>query len=131
MDEHGTDPTDEDTDDDGLQDGEEVDEHGTDPLDEDTDDDGLQDGEEVDDYGTDPTDEDTDDGGVDDGTEVDRGSDPLDPSDDFPGDTGLSGAYKGGWGSCNCASVHGGAGAAGAWAIALLAGLLFARRRED
>ncbi len=35
---------------------------------------------------TDPADADTDDGGVDDGTEVDRGTDPLDPRDDFPRD---------------------------------------------
>lgn len=35
-------------------------------------------------YGSDAYNPDTDGGGVDDGTEVNRGSDPLDPSDDFP-----------------------------------------------
>ncbi|MCB0974708.1 MAG: DUF11 domain-containing protein [Actinobacteria bacterium] len=43
----GTDPTDPDTDDDGLTDGAEVLEHSTNPLDFDTDNDGLSDGEEV------------------------------------------------------------------------------------
>lgn len=35
-------------------------------------------------YGSDAYNPDTDGGGVDDGTEVNRGSDPLDPEDDFP-----------------------------------------------
>jgi DNA-binding beta-propeller fold protein YncE len=61
----GTDPHDPDTDDDGLDDGEEV-ERDTDPHDPDTDDDGLEDGEEVE-RGTDPLDPDTDDDGVCDG----------------------------------------------------------------
>ncbi|MCB9676457.1 MAG: tandem-95 repeat protein [Alphaproteobacteria bacterium] len=96
-----TDPTDPDTDGDGLLDGEE-DTNGngaventvggtgtmgsgeTDPNDFDTDGDGLSDGDEVDVLGTDPLDTDTDDGSVDDGTEVDDGTDPLDPSDDVP-----------------------------------------------
>jgi hypothetical protein len=43
----GTDPLDDDTDDDGLLDGEEVNVYLTDPLDQDTDDDGLSDGWEV------------------------------------------------------------------------------------
>ena len=114
----GTDPADPDSDDDGLQDGTELgldepelpgatdlalfvpDEDPsstTDPLDDDSDDDGLLDGvEDVDHNGavgtteTDPNDADTDDGGVNDGEEVGRGTDPLDPSDDFtsPPDTG-------------------------------------------
>ena len=52
--------------------------------DKDSDGDGLEDGEEVHTYSTDPKDVDTDDGGVGDGIEVNRGTDPLDPSDDFP-----------------------------------------------
>ncbi len=81
---YGTDPYDPDTDDDGLNDGEEVFVYLTDPLDDDTDGDLLLDGEEVITYLTDPNLADTDGGGVDDGEEVDRGSDPLDPVDDFP-----------------------------------------------
>jgi hypothetical protein len=98
----GTDPNDPDTDDDGIGDGVEVNGNTqTDPLDPDTDGDGLCDGslpvegecvsgEDVDNDGvidegeTNPNNPDTDNGGVDDGTEVGRGSDPLDPSDDFP-----------------------------------------------
>ena len=57
---------------------------GTDPTLEDTDGDGLTDGEEVDEYETDPLETDTDGGGVDDGDEVAAGTDPLDPSDDLP-----------------------------------------------
>jgi hypothetical protein len=65
----------------------------TDPLDPDSDNDGLLDGvEDRDGDGrfepgsleTNPLDVDTDDGGVGDGIEVNRGTDPLDPSDDFP-----------------------------------------------
>jgi hypothetical protein len=44
---HGTDPFNEDTDDDGLEDGDEVNVHNTNPLLEDTDGDGLTDGDEV------------------------------------------------------------------------------------
>lgn len=50
----GTDPTDDDTDGDGVTDGDEVDTHGTDPLDTDTDDDEMDDGWEVQ-YGLDAT----------------------------------------------------------------------------
>ena len=92
---HGTNPTDPDSDNDGLLDGTEV--HGTNPtnpLDGDTDDDGLGDGvEDADQDGgldpgeTDPNNEDTDGGGVEDGTEVNvHGTDPLDPCDDLGGD---------------------------------------------
>ncbi|WP_205712525.1 cell wall-binding repeat-containing protein, partial [Euzebya rosea] len=57
--------------------------HGTDPLDPDTDDDGLTDGEEVNDHGTDPLDPDTDDGGTTDGVEVMDGTEPVNtPEDD-------------------------------------------------
>lgn len=101
----GTDPNDPDTDDDGLSDGTEVDgENPTEPLNPDTDGDGLCDGPlgtddcepgedrnangRVDDGETDPQDPDTDDGGVNDGIEVGRGTDPLDPSDDFANQRG-------------------------------------------
>ena len=44
-------------------DGEEVNDYGTDPTNKDTDRDGLEDGDEVNDYGSDPTKKDTDDDG--------------------------------------------------------------------
>jgi len=74
----GTYPDDDDSDDDGLIDGEEVYTHGTDPTDPDSDDDQLLDGVETntglyvseDDTGTDPLDPDTDDDGLTDGDEV-------------------------------------------------------------
>ncbi|WP_434391686.1 Ig-like domain-containing protein [Melittangium boletus] len=62
-----TDPRNPDTDGDTLKDGDEDKNH-----------DGRRDGTE-----TDATLMDTDQGGIDDGTEVNRGSDPLDPNDDF------------------------------------------------
>ena len=79
-----TDPLNADTDGDGLKDGDEVLKYKTDPLKADTDGDGLTDGEEVLKYKTDPLKVDTDNGGVGDGIEVKRGTNPLDPSDDFP-----------------------------------------------
>ena len=79
-----TDPLKADTDGDGLSDGDEVLKYHTDPLRVDTDGDGLSDGDEVMVYGTQPLKVDTDGGGVPDGVEVRRGSNPLDPSDDFP-----------------------------------------------
>ena len=79
-----TDPLKVDTDGDGLSDWEEVKIYHTDPLNPDTDGDGLTDGDEVHKYHTDPLNPDTDGGGVDDGTEVKRGTNPLDPRDDFP-----------------------------------------------
>ncbi len=86
----GTDPNDADTDDDGLEDGEEdvdhdgvVDPGETDPKDDDSDGDGLEDGIEVA-IGTDPLDADTDGGGKPDDNEVSEGTDPLDPNDDVP-----------------------------------------------
>ncbi|WP_376768505.1 hypothetical protein, partial [Nocardioides pelophilus] len=91
----GTDPLDPDTDNDGINDGDEVDgttntDYGnapTDPLDPDSDDDGLTDGEETGTHNTDPNDPDTDDGGVPDGIEVDvDGTDPLDGTDDLVDD---------------------------------------------
>jgi len=54
----------------------------TDPADEDTDGDDLEDGAEVFVWGTDPLDRDTDGGGADDGEEIEEGTDPLDGADD-------------------------------------------------
>lgn len=71
----GSDPFDNDSDDDGLLDGAEV-ALGTNPVDDDSDDDGLLDGEELG-LGTDPLDSDSDDDGVSDGDEVAGGSDPA------------------------------------------------------
>lgn len=68
-----------DQDGDGLATGEEFD-LGLDPFDEDTDDDGLFDGEEVSAIGTDPLLFDTDGDGISDGLEISTGSDPLDPT---------------------------------------------------
>ena len=83
----GTDPTKNDSDGDGVLDGEEVNDNGTDPNDEDTDKDGLEDGVESktgifvdeDDTGTDPNVADTDFDGVNDGDEVANSSDPNVP----------------------------------------------------
>ena len=73
----------EDSDGDGLTDGEEI-EIGTDPYNPDTDGDGLTDDEEENEYFTDPLDYDSDGDGVSDGDEIDSGTDPCDP-DDYPG----------------------------------------------
>lgn len=110
-DEIGTDPNNPDSDDDALNDGEEVNDTGTDPLDPDGDSDGLSDGQEVLEVGsdpfnpdsdgdglwdgegefewvrevygdnTDPLDPDTDGDGYQDGFEMEAGSNPLDPND--------------------------------------------------
>jgi parallel beta-helix repeat protein len=69
-----------DTDSDGLEDGEEVNEYGTDPSDDDSDDDGLKDGEEVQIYLTDPNLNDSDGDGYLDGEEIENNYDPLDPN---------------------------------------------------
>ena len=66
---HGTKAKAADSDEDGVDDGEEI-EDGTDPLDPDTDDDGMNDGEEEE-AGTDPNDDDTDDDGEEDGEDLD------------------------------------------------------------
>ena len=79
-----TDPLKVDTDGDGLSDWDEVKVYRTDPNNPDTDGDGLTDGEEVSKYKTNPLNPDTDGGGVGDGIEVKRGTNPLDPRDDFP-----------------------------------------------
>ena len=57
---------------------------GTDPCDEDTDGDGLNDGDEVNNHGTDPTKSDTDDDGLSDGDEILNGTDPLVFNDTTP-----------------------------------------------
>jgi MYXO-CTERM domain-containing protein len=86
-----------DTDEDGLNDDVEGG-LGTDPYDDDSDDDGLIDGDEVDTYETDPMDADSDDGGVDDGTEIGDGTDPNDGVDDGatydPDEDGLTNAEE-------------------------------------
>ena len=79
----GTDPKNKDSDDDGLDDGDEL-ELGCDPLDPDSDDDGLEDGEEVE-LGSDPTNPDSDDDGYVDGYD-------LDPTDEL--DASLSGPVE-------------------------------------
>jgi len=84
---YATDPTDPDTDDDDLGDGDEVYLHGTDPTDADTDNDGLDDFQETVTYHTDPTEPDTDGDGLDDGDEIDIGTNPHDTDTD---DDGLS-----------------------------------------
>ncbi|WP_436698230.1 Ig-like domain-containing protein [Nocardioides sp. BYT-33-1] len=100
--EHGTDPNDPDTDDDAINDGDEVSGAGneydgtpTSPTDDDSDDDGLLDGEEND-HATNPNDADTDGGTVDDGAEVDNGTDPLDPADDVIDPTAITSPTEGG-----------------------------------
>jgi len=83
---HETDPLNPDTDGDGLLDGEELFDHGTDPLKPDTDEDGLTDGEEVLTYGTYPLNPDSDDDGLMDGAEVlTHNTDPLNPDTDGDG----------------------------------------------
>jgi hypothetical protein len=76
----GTNSTNPDSDEDGLNDGEEVRRYKTDPLNADSDFDGLKDGEEVLKYKTDPLHPDTDGDGYKDGLEVIQGTDPLKPS---------------------------------------------------
>ena len=77
-----SDPTNADSDNDGLTDGEEV-AAGTQPLIADTDGDGINDGAEGT-AGTDPLDSDSDDDGYSDGAEVAAGSDPTDSSSTPP-----------------------------------------------
>ena len=61
---------------------------GTNPNNDDTDGDDLDDGDEVNQYLTDPNDDDTDDDGYDDLTEILAGTDPNDPEDN-PGTTSI------------------------------------------
>ena len=74
-----TDPRDSDSDGDGLTDGDEIDTHGTDPLLADTDADGLEDNAELT-AGTDPSNPDSDGDGAKDGSEIGLGTDPLNPN---------------------------------------------------
>ena len=77
---YGTIPTDQDSDDDGIDDGPEVNIYGTAPDDLDTDDDGLKNGDELS-SATDPLHPDTDRDGFSDGLEVNvNGTNPLDPN---------------------------------------------------
>jgi len=76
---YGTDPLVQDTDGDGLLDGEEVLIYGSDPTLADSDSDSLYDGNEVHLYGTNPVLWDTDGDGFSDGEEIAGFSDPLDP----------------------------------------------------
>jgi hypothetical protein len=79
---HGTDPALRDTDDDGVEDAEEL-ARGSDPLLSDPDGDRLSDFDELFRYRTDPNVADTDGDGASDGDEVAAGTDPLDDTD-FP-----------------------------------------------
>jgi outer membrane protein OmpA-like peptidoglycan-associated protein len=82
----GTNPYNPDTDNDGLNDGEEVNTYKTDPLKADTDGDGLKDGEEVMKYKTDPSKADSDGDGLNDGDEVMKyKTDPLKADTDGDG----------------------------------------------
>ncbi|HEX2906005.1 MAG TPA: TadE/TadG family type IV pilus assembly protein [Phototrophicaceae bacterium] len=82
----GTNPTQADTDSDGLDDYEEVYAYGTDPLDSDSDDEGLTDGQEVDTYRTDPKKPDTDGDGLTDYEEaITYKTDPMKPDTDGDG----------------------------------------------
>ncbi|MBD3353125.1 MAG: hypothetical protein GF364_16710 [Candidatus Lokiarchaeota archaeon] len=84
---YGTSPSDADSDDDGLTDGEEVINFGCDPMDADSDDDDLDDYEEIMTYQTDPSDTDSDDDTYSDWEEVTVGTDPNDPADNPGVDT--------------------------------------------
>ena len=83
-DDNGVLDCDEDFDEDGLTNLQEY-EHGTEPYNEDTDGDGLKDGEEINTYGTDPLKFDTDDDGLYDGDEIYFETDPLNPDTDGNG----------------------------------------------
>jgi hypothetical protein len=74
---HGSDPFNEDSDSDGLIDGDEINIYGTDPILLDTDNDGLTDLAEIQQHQTDPTLADTDLDGVSDGEEIAAGTNPL------------------------------------------------------
>ncbi len=82
----GTDPTDPDSDGDGLSDSDEVNLHSSDPTLADSDGDGIDDGDEVsaaNGHITDPTDPDSDDDGFNDALEIAQGTDPNNGAD-FP-----------------------------------------------
>lgn len=90
----GSDPTQPDSDGDGLSDGDEAHTHRTDPNSRDTDGDGLSDGDEVNVDHTDPTRADTDGDGFSDYDELSLGTDPADKGS-FPVQT-LIGVATGG-----------------------------------
>ena len=91
-----SDPTDEDTDSDGLTDGAEVNTHLTNVVRADTDNDGLRDGEEVNTYGTSPIESDTDNDTFRDGDEVLLyQTDPLDPDSVPEAITSFSESFEG------------------------------------
>lgn len=74
---YGTDPSNPDTDGDGITDGDEVHEYYTNPLKVDSDDDGLTDYEELFRYNTNPLDPDTDSDGLYDSVEIEKGTNPA------------------------------------------------------
>ena len=81
---YGTDPTQKDSDGDGLSDYDEVKNYGTDPLSADSDGDGLSDSDEIkgaSGYVTDPLNADSDGDGMADGDEIAHGYDPTNPAD--------------------------------------------------
>jgi outer membrane protein OmpA-like peptidoglycan-associated protein len=80
---YNTNPRLADSDMDGLTDAEEVQQYKTDPNNTDTDGDNITDYDEITKYKTNPLVKDTDNGSVDDGTEILRGTDPLNPDDDI------------------------------------------------
>jgi hypothetical protein len=80
----GTDPSERDTDGDGLKDGREVNKWETDPTEPDTDGDGIRDGKETF-MDTSPTDADSDGDGIEDGREVELGTDPVSADTDEDG----------------------------------------------
>lgn len=86
----GTNPDNPDTDNDGLNDGQEVNQFGTNPRQQDSDGDTLSDGAEVNEHGTSPTNPDTDGDGTPDGVEVNSGTDPLQPPTATPPPTSTS-----------------------------------------
>lgn len=92
----GSDPTNDDTDGDGLIDGAEVNTYSTNVMQADTDSDGLSDGEEVNTHGTSPLASDTDNDLFSDGDEVLLyGTDPLDPDSVPEAMTSFSESFEG------------------------------------
>ena len=86
-----TDPTEQDSDLDGLTDYQEINEYNTNPNTDDSDNDGLKDGDEVNEYQTDPNSNDTDGDGLTDGDEVhDYNTNPLQIDSDLDGLTDQS-----------------------------------------
>ena len=82
---YNTDPTNPDTDSDGLNDDQEVNVYGTNPTIADTDSDGLTDGQEVNIYGTNPINPDSDSDGLTDSEEIQLGTNPTNPDSDNDG----------------------------------------------